>query len=488
MKANDLHEALTEVSEKYVEASRPGSVVSRGRRPLKRVLGIAAAAAAALALGFGIFAAVRALSPESGANAPVAHADEPMQKPDEPTRSATPTTPAASDIPAGDIDSAAAGVPVYPVSRRPGVSEAGLRPFYEDLTEAFFADEEGNGLLSPFSVYTALSMLAESTEGSTRAEILEALRCPDMDTLRTTTRSLIYDEYTTRDNCVIKPSASIWLSDALRYNEEAVKRLSEDHAAYTFSGKMGSGEYDELMRSWTNTMTGGLLSDQVSNFSTDELDAFHIITTLYYKVAWDAPFRREATSTEVFHAKDGDRQAEFMHGGGSLYFEGEGYKAVSRRMEHGSVWFILPDEGVELSELGARALEPVFETEAVNRLNSEHTYIISLAVPKFDIEEEAELTGTIRKLGINECFDPSAADMSGLLVNAANASVSRVDHGVRVRMNEEGVEAAAYTHMPVPGAAEPKDIIEIDMKLDRPFMFVICDGTTPLFIGSVAEP
>ena len=66
--------------------------------------------------------------------------------------------------------------------------------------------------------------------------------------------------------------------------------------------------------------------------------------------------------------------------------------------------------------------------------------------------------------------------------------VSKVDHAARVKIDEKGCEAAAYTVMQMMNTAMlPRE--EIDFVLDRPFIFAITgeDGL-PLFIGIVNQP
>ena len=56
----------------------------------------------------------------------------------------------------------------------------------------------------------------------------------------------------------------------------------------------------------------------------------------------------------------------------------------------------------------------------------------------------------------------------------------------RVKIDEEGVEAAAYTEISVNDSApmEPPSVVE--MNLNRPFLFVIfSDDDVPLFVGTV---
>ena len=66
--------------------------------------------------------------------------------------------------------------------------------------------------------------------------------------------------------------------------------------------------------------------------------------------------------------------------------------------------------------------------------------------------------------------------------------VSKVNHSARVKIDEKGCEAAAYTVMMMTNSAMPPKE-EVDFILNRPFLFVITgeDGLA-LFIGIVNEP
>lgn len=65
-----------------------------------------------------------------------------------------------------------------------------------------------------------------------------------------------------------------------------------------------------------------------------------------------------------------------------------------------------------------------------------------------------------------------------------------MQQGTHIAVNEEGVEAAAYTMIGMEAVAEPMEEPEIvEMNLNRPFIYLITanDGTTA-FIGVVRNP
>ena len=92
----------------------------------------------------------------------------------------------------------------------------------------------------------------------------------------------------------------------------------------------------------------------------------------------------------------------------------------------------------------------------------------------------------LKALGITSAFNHEA-NFSPIL-SEQEAWLDAVNHAARVKIDEEGVEAAAYTVMAVAGAARPPED-EMDFILDRPFLFLITSrDNLPLFAGVVNNP
>ena len=112
------------------------------------------------------------------------------------------------------------------------------------------------------------------------------------------------------------------------------------------------------------------------------------------------------------------------------------------------------------------------------------------SVPKFDVSSDLELTDALRALGVSDVFDFDRADFSPLVdfdrFDKAVA-VTKVQHAARVKIDEKGCEAAAFTAITGDAtAAMPEELPVVEMNLNRPFAFMITgvDGL-PLFLGTV---
>ena len=83
-------------------------------------------------------------------------------------------------------------------------------------------------------------------------------------------------------------------------------------------------------------------------------------------------------------------------------------------------------------------------------------------------------------------LSPYTADFSPL-TSQEGLCLTQAQHGVRVKADEEGVAAAAYTIMTNGAGMPPEE--EVEFVLNRPFLFVITsnDGL-PLFVGAVYRP
>lgn len=367
----------------------------------------------------------------------------------------------------------------------------GLGDFFADSIQQFLSGTEGeNRAYSPLNVYMALGMLAELTDGNSRQQILDLLDVDSMEALRTQARAVWNGQYRNDGATTSVLASSLWLNENISFVPETIRQLSEIYYASAFQGEMGSEDFNQALQDWLNAQTGNLLKDQIQDMTLDTDTVLALATTIYYQAKWANTFSESNTSPGTFHALSGDMTCDFMHGTSmGDYYWSDNFSAVSQRLENdgGTMWFLLPDEGVSLQELlqDDQTMDFILSNGAWE--NSKYL-TIHLALPKFDISSQIELNEGLQALGVTDVFDPNHSDFSPMTRDLTGIFVSKAQHGVRVAVDEEGVTAAAYTVMTMDGAGAPPDD-EISFTLDRPFLFVITsDDGLPLFVGSVYQP
>lgn len=364
-----------------------------------------------------------------------------------------------------------------------------LQPFWKTLVPALLDTEDGkNSVCSPVNIYMALAMLAETTGGESRQQLLKLLNAGDMESAREQAQHVWRAHY--NDDTVSRSilASSLWLQEDLSYNEDVAKLLAENYYASVFRGKLGTEEMDKALQSWLNEQTSNLLKDQVQEIELPANTLLALATTIDYQVQWRDEFNEDYTVAKPFHGVNGDTSEAFMEKVYTgYYYWAENFSAVSLGLRDGScMWLFLPDEGVSPEEITEDVMDFLANDhqDGIDRKFLE----IRLSLPKFDICGDAELSKTLKKLGITHIFDSNQADFTPIYPEENGAAVNAIQHAARVHIDEQGVTAAAFTVIIEYGAAMPPEE-RVDFVLDRPFLFITesRDGL-PLFTGIVNEP
>ena len=373
--------------------------------------------------------------------------------------------------------------------RRDRDLSAELEVYFAKTIPAVLAGEQGkNVLCSPVNLYMALAMLAELTGGESREQVLALLDSPDVETLRQQA-SDVWNVTYRADGAVTRTLGSaLFLDDDLDFRQDTMDVLARDYYASSYKGQMGSEGMNQAFRNWLNENTGNLLTDQIDQLELTPEILLALATTVHFQAKWHHEFLPENTVDGIFHSPNGDVDASMMRSDGfDTYYWGDKFSAVAKRFEEGAMWFLLPDEGVTPEELlqDEQAMTFLLNRETLSENN---TYLrIHLTVPRFDVSAQLGLNDTLRGLGITNVFDPALADFTPVS-ESQQLALSRVLHGARVKVDEQGCEGAAYTAMLFAGSARPPEE-EVWFTLDRPFLFCVTGAQElPLFVGIVNQP
>ncbi len=373
--------------------------------------------------------------------------------------------------------------------RYTGCSER-LQEMFLAATGLFLSVKDNeNRIFSPVNVGMALSMLCEMTDGNSRQQLLNLMGADGIETVRSQANAVWNANY--RDDgtarCVL--ANSVWLNQKIGYVQTTVDRLAQDYYASVFSGQMGSPAYDKVLQDWLNAQTDGLLAQQAEGIRMDARTVIALASTINFRAKWSHTFSEKATAKRLFHSQAGDISCDFMNMSSSMeYWMSDKAGAVSLAFNDGCrMVLMLPHDGVSVGEIIADEQELKLLLSGFRTDNSKHL-IVDISVPKFDVSSDLSLVDGLRALGVTDVFSFEHADFTPLTGEAKSVAVTSAKHAARVKIDEEGCTAVAYTVMAVCGAGRPPEE-RMDFVLDRPFVFaILSQNDLPLFIGTVHRP
>ncbi len=378
---------------------------------------------------------------------------------------------------------AEAGMPTRVKKTEDRVDTEALRQFSDETVAAVLAGER-NAVYSPLSLYAALGMLTELTDGETRQQVTDLLGVSDSEELRQWTQTLWRQLYRDEKGSALWLGNAAFLNEDVTFHKEPLDVLAEDYYASSYQVPMGSKAADQAIAKWLNEQTNDLLAEDTEAIKTKKRDLLRLYNTLYYKAAWQEEFFAGATRQDIFTAADGtEQETDFMHISieGSPVARGEGYRCASLYLKDGGeMTFYLPDEDVTVEEL-LRRKNLLSDPLAVDQYEAR----VNWSVPKFDLHASMKLNDVLETLGVTDAFDVSKADFSPMTEQEL-VYVESVNQAARVKIDEQGVEAAAYTEVEIAdGDPMPRELPEEEMDLDRPFVFVLEQDGVPLFVGVI---
>ena len=423
------------------------------------------------------------------------------------------TPPASDDVaaPAPSIDPDAPD-PAGP-STAPVPSSRQLRELVNGNSEFAFdlyhqiGEHSGNLIFSPYSISLAFAMAYAGATGETEFQLNRVLRAPSSGTQFHQAFAALDDavglaDPSTQDSAggfELNIANSLWMQDGFQIFEEFISFLEQHYRARPFLVDFENNTESARLRinAWVEEKTKDLIKDLIPAGAIGRLTRLVLVNAIYFKGAWEIPFREGVTQTERFHALDGsEAYAELMQVTGRYnYMEGDGYKAIELPYQSSRqhMLAIVPDRG-QFSAIEAR-----FSPSLITRVDQDlRDVLVELRFPRFKFESDFGLGDAIMKLGAPNAFARDQAEFAAINGKSCKSEerdclyISEAIHKAVIEVDEEGTEAAAATAivMSVPESGSFQPPRPIILRVDRPFLFLIRDDATGsiLFAGRMENP
>jgi serpin B len=372
---------------------------------------------------------------------------------------------------------------------------------FSELCDEF----EGNILLSPFSVYLALSLLKDGATAGSKTES-ELLRVLGPESAQNQAKAL-RDEFIGRDSnseVQLSVATSIW-ADGLK--TDYIKMAEEKYSAEA----MSLPDSYSVVNRWVEEKTDGMIKQAMPEGGIDSLVTALLVNAVHFKGQWTYQFKPSDSFNGQFTLYEETKiRARYMSarrpmkvvlqsgalGGAQVLVLDYGKKGSSTDF---SAIFIKPAEPGHASMnnvISGLRSSPISEI-----LDEVRSTDVKLELPRFRLDYGPEsLKPSLQNMGVTAAFTqciPSRRRFfrySGMCMKFDRMSddpwlyVDDVMHGACMEVTEDGTEAAAATTVIMKTRSRPRS--PMLLSFDRPFVALIYyhRTATPLFIARVETP
>ncbi len=355
--------------------------------------------------------------------------------------------------------------------------------------------QDGNLIYSPYSISLALAMTYAGARGETEAQMSQTLHFLPQDQVHPAFNALDLQlaergKAPSKDETPLQLNIvnAVWAEQTYPFLQSFLDTIALNYGAgirlTDFINQHEAARKE--INGWVSDQTHDKIRDLLPPGVLSPDTRMALVNAIYFKADWLAPFDAESTHDAPFHLLDGSEvSVPTMNQDAFLpYASGDGWQAIelAYQGQTAAMDIIVPDAGrfeeVESSlDYGT----------AADILTSLQPTSVALALPKFQFEAEFGLNDQLIALGMQDAFDPNAANFSGM-TERNDLYISAVIHKAFVAVDEKGTEAAAATAVIMDLASAPMS--GVTLTIDRPFIFFIRDIPTGqiLFIGRVLNP
>ena len=278
----------------------------------------------------------------------------------------------------------------------------------------------------------------------------------------------------------IEQQTTLWYKHDLTLNTKAIDNIKDAfHVtvnAVDFSDANIKNVIDEEVCKGTHGLIDHLDTD------IDAAMLALIVDILYFKGSWEYEFDEYNTKDRMFYGTKGKAKVPTMQSEGRMdYAETSVYQAVrlpymceSVNHKEFAMRIYLPKNKYGISDVLYFIQNEDYE------LYTEREEV-KLSLPKFEAANNIDVKNLLSRMGLTcvlESYDIIPQCIKGL-------QISDIAQQVKIKVDEQGTEAAAVTFMAVTGCCPP----EIEptpkvMRVNKPFLFEIVEETTNTILFS----
>ena len=333
-------------------------------------------------------------------------------------------------------------------------------------------------VLSPLSITYALGLLNNGADGQTLQEINQTLGFGEAgaDAINAFCQKMLKEANTLDPKTKALLANTIFVNEGLDYHlqEGFIDKANTYYDAQPQNRDFNDGETMDVINQWASDHTMGMIPTVLDEQTFDPTSISYLLNALYFKGTWSSPFSKEMTQDEPF---GGGPEVPMMHKqyADFQYAENDIYQAIKLPYGNGAylMTIFLPREdktvGEVLETLNGSNWKPKYQTLEVD-----------LKLPRFETNTNQDLVKIMSDLGM-----PTAFTLAAEFPWFCNVPcfISQMFQVAKIKLDEEGTEAAAVTVIGVAESAMPEE--PKSFHANRPFLYIISEQSTGtiFFIG-----
>jgi serpin B len=347
-----------------------------------------------------------------------------------------------------------------------------------------------NKLVSPLSVYSALSMVYNGAANATRDSIAKALQLNgiSIDDLNTLNKALITQMPGEDSKVKLNIANSIW------YNQAGLKPLTPflDIIRNDYNGQVQSLDFaNASAASSINSWVAQKTNDKIRNIidETRSADWMYLINAVYFNGAWKYAFKTANTQPGPFNRPGGVVTVPFMGDEWKVRVDFDSqFTLVDLPYGAGKsfdMYLVLPkDKSQSITDFAATFDLAKLESAA----SGMDSALIGIELPKWEYAYSIDdMQPHLTQMGMGIAFHDSA-DLSDMYsMPLGKLRISQAIHKTYIKVSEQGTEAAGVTFIGVAPTSMPAVPL---IAFDRPFIYLLREQQSGaiLFIGLVTDP
>lgn len=349
---------------------------------------------------------------------------------------------------------------------------------------------KSNVAISPVSVWSILSLLAEGSSGQTFHELMKNLKLPmalrETQALHTDTSNLLKGNF---QDVILRGQSTMFSDCTLQIHPEFCEAAVSYNTDIYSVDTLNTAKLAQDINKYICLATEGRILNAVREESLQNLRLI-LVDALYFKANWTLPFDSTLTKEEDFYDYQGKSigRINMMYQKAPLnVVDVNQLQAQVLELPYGkdkefSMLILLPFDGTPIKQVLSNLASQPFTW--INYLRTdEELSDIDVYVPRFKISSQADLMAPLQYSGIQSIFDIQKAELPG--VSDSPLYITSVTQNVDLEVTEEGTVAAAAV---VVGLEDR--FLGNRFEANRNFVFLIMERTKNLilFAGVYQEP